>query len=65
MQVNFDELKILYKSLFVNVDDLVVGGKEVSVEVLKNSEAAYDRLELIAKFATELCKYRPMRVDKD
>lgn len=60
MQVTFNELKTLYKSLFVNVDDLVEGGKEVSAEALKNSEAAYDRLMLISKLAAEICKHRPL-----
>lgn len=65
MQVNFDELKTLYQSLYVNVDDLVVGQSEVSAEEWTRSEVAYNRLELISKFAAEICKYRPMPFNKN
>lgn len=64
MQVNFRELKTLYQSLFVNVDDLVERGKEVSVEAMRNSDAAYDQLELISKLAAEICKWRPIPNDE-
>lgn len=65
MQVNFEELKILFKSLYVNVDDLVVSQDEVSAEDWAKSEVAYNRLELISKFAAEICKYRPMPFNKN
>lgn len=58
MQVNFDELKTLYRSLYVDVDDLVPDGTPVSEEVWEKSKEAYDMLELTSKLATELCKYR-------
>lgn len=60
MQVNFDELKILYQSLYVNVDDLVEKREGVSDEEMARSEIGYNRLELIAKFAAEICKHRPI-----
>lgn len=65
MQVNFDELKTLYRSLYVNVDDLVTEEKEVTEAEMAMSELAYARLELISKFAAELCKYRPMPFNKN
>lgn len=60
MLVNFDELKTLYQSLYVNVDDLVEKREGVSDEEMARSEIAYNRLELIAKFAAEICKHRPL-----
>lgn len=61
MQVNFDELKTLYRSLYVNVDDLVQEGTQVSDEVWAKSSEAFDRLELASRLAAELCKYGPKR----
>ena len=60
MQVNFDELKTLYRSLYVNVDDLVIEQEEVSDEDMARSELAYDRLALISRLANEICKFRPI-----
>lgn len=60
MQVSFEELKTLYQSLYVNVDDLVEKREDVSDEEMARSEIAYNRLELIAKFAAEICKHRPI-----
>lgn len=60
MQVNFNELKTLYQSLYVNVDDLVEKSEGVSDDEMARSEIAYNRLELIAKFAAEICKHRPL-----
>lgn len=60
MQVNFDELKTLYQSLYVNVDDLVEKREGVSDEEMARSEIAYNRLELISKLAAEICKHRPI-----
>lgn len=65
MQVNFDELKTLYQSLYVNLDDLVVSDSGVSEENWLRSEVAYARLELISKLAAAICKYRPLPFDKD
>lgn len=60
MQVTFDELKTLYRSLYVNVDDLVIEGQQATDAQMAASELAYCRLELIAKFAVEICKHRPI-----
>lgn len=60
MQVNFDELKTLYRSLYVNVDDLVIEGQQATEEQIAASELAYCRLELISKLAAEICKHRPI-----
>ena len=65
MQVNFEELKTLYQSLYVNLDDLVVSDGEVSAENWQRSEVAYNRLELIAKLAAAICKYRPMPFNRN
>lgn len=59
MQVNFDELKTLYQSLYVNVDDLVIENEGVSDEDMARSELAYARLALISRLANEICKFRP------
>lgn len=58
MQVSFDELKTLYQSLYVNVDDLIVSKQDATAEELKRSEIAWNRLELISKLAAEMYKYR-------
>lgn len=58
MQVNFDELKTLYQSLYVNVDDLNVSKQDATAEELKRSEIAWNRLELVSKLAAEMYKYR-------
>lgn len=60
MQVNFDELKTLYRSLYVNVDDLVMEKKGVSDDDMARSELAYDRLALLSRLANEICKFRPL-----
>ena len=60
MQMYFYELKTLYRSLYVNLDDLVIGQEEVSDEDMARSELAYDRLALLSRLAAELCKYRPI-----
>lgn len=60
MQVTFDELKTLYRSLYVNVDDLVEKSEGLSDDEMARSEMAYARLELIGKFAAEICKHRPL-----
>lgn len=65
MQVNFEELKTLYRSLYVNVDDLVMEKEGVSDDDMARSELAYDRLMLISKLAAEICKYRPMPINKN
>lgn len=65
MQVSFEEMKTLYRSLYVNVDDLVPAGTQVSDEVWAKSCEAYDRLELASKLAAEICKYRPMPFNKE
>lgn len=64
MQVNFDELKTLYQSIYVNLDDLVVSDGEVSAEDWARSEVAYNRLILLSKLAAEICKWRPMQINK-
>lgn len=58
MQVSFDEIKTLYQSLNVNVDDLIVSKQGRTAEELKRSGIAWNRLELISKLAAEMCKYR-------
>lgn len=60
MQVNFDELKTLYRSLYVNVDDLVMEKEGVSDDDMARSELAYDRLALLSRLANEICKFRPL-----
>ena len=65
MQVNFEELKTLYRSLDVNVDDLVPDGKQVKDEVRAKSCEAFNRLELASRLAAELCKYRSFPFDKN
>lgn len=65
MQVSFEELKTLYRSIYVDVDVLVTDTHDVSEDDMERSEENYKRLELIAKFATELCKYRPKPFIKD
>lgn len=64
MQMNFDELKTLYRSLYVNVDDLVMEKEGVSDDDMARSEVAYDRLALLSKLAAEICKYRPVPISK-
>ena len=64
MQMHFDELKTLYQSLYVNVDDLVVCAGESSAEEWARSEVAYNRLELISKIAAVICRYRPVPISK-
>lgn len=59
MQVNFEELKTLYRSLYVNVDDLVMESEGVSDDDMARSELAYARLALISRLANEICKFRP------
>lgn len=59
MQVSFEELKTLYRSLYVNVDDLVIEGQQATDAQVAASELAYCRLELISKLAAEICKWRP------
>ena len=58
MQMSFDELKTLYLSLYVNVDDLIVSKQDATAEELKRSGIAWNRLELISKLAAEMYKYR-------
>lgn len=60
MQVNFDELKTLYRGLYVNVDDLVMEKEGVSDDDMARSELAYDRLALLSRLANEICKFRPL-----
>lgn len=60
MQVNFEELKTLYRSIYVNVDDLVMEKEGVSDDDMARSEFAYDRLALLSRLANEICKFRPI-----
>lgn len=62
MQLSFEELKTLYRSLYVNVDDLVQEGTQVTDEVWAKSSEAFGQLELASRLAAELCKYGPKRL---
>lgn len=59
MLVNFEELKTLYRILDADVNELIIETDGVSDYDLARSEDAFDQLNLISKFAAELCKYRP------
>ena len=59
MLVNFEELKTLYQSLYVDLDILVTDGSDVSEYDMTRANLGYDKLALIAKLAQELCKFRP------
>lgn len=58
MQLSFEELKTLYRSLYVSVNDLVCDNKGVSNEDWVKSEDAWERLDLLRKLIVELGKYR-------
>ena len=60
MQLDFEELKTLYRSLYVNVDDLVVSKQDAAAEELKRSVIAWNRLELLSWVAAEICRFRPI-----
>lgn len=60
MEVNFEQLKTLYRSLYVNVDDLVIEGQQATDAQMAASELAYCGLELISMLAAEICKHRPL-----
>lgn len=64
MQMYFEELKSLYRRIYVNVDDLAIEGQQVTEEQMAASELAYCRLMLMSKLAAEICKWRPVQVDK-
>lgn len=60
MQVNFEELKTLYRSLDADVNELIIETEGHSDYELARSDDAFDQLNLISKLAAELCKYRPL-----
>lgn len=60
MQVNFEELKTLFRSLDADVNELIIETEGHSDYELARSDDAFDQLNLISKLAAELCKYRPL-----
>lgn len=59
MQLNFEELKTLFRSLDADVNELIIETDGHSDYELARSEDAFDQLNLISKVAAELCKFRP------